>query len=416
MDKKSDENPNQINIIYYDNNYEPYFKDILYDIQEIRRLTKGTLFLTINIDELKSLLNFINRTAPDSKFFLIMNGGSSEKVIPVIRKYYMKLFIKACIYTQNKEKYQNVQISNKDFVDSICVDCKSVVQFIMNNILLIKTNHIFDYNTIINLYIYKNEFCALHKYISDYYGNKNIPIFNLKIVEDNNIYKDFFIKLNDFYEKFNNNTNSEFIINLLKEEDIFQVLNKILRQKQNNDFKLIGCYVGNIMQKIVQYGKEKNKGVSSKKNFYKGIQINPLELLEINRNKNFLITFSHFMTVTSEKSLAEFNARRYQPVQNRKNEIIFSVMINIDYSLDYKYEPSVFDLSELIQYPDQEEFIILPFTFFNLKNIKIDQNKLTVDIDMEIIGKMNNLETDIQQGKILDYDQTNHIMISKNPK
>ena len=34
---------------------------------------------------------------------------------------------------------------------------------------------------------------------------------------------------------------------------------------------------------------------------------------------------------------------------------------------------------------------------------------------MEIIGKMNNLETDIQQGKILDYDQTNHIMISKNP-
>ena len=70
MDKKSDENPNQINIIYYDNNYEPFFKDILYDIQEIRRLTKGTLFLTINIDELKSLLNFINRTAPDSKFFL----------------------------------------------------------------------------------------------------------------------------------------------------------------------------------------------------------------------------------------------------------------------------------------------------------------------------------------------------------
>ena len=71
----------------------------------------------------------------------------------------------------------------------------------------------------------------------NYYGNKNIPIFNLKIVEDNNIYKDFFIKLNDFYEKFNNNTNSEFIINLLKEEDIFKVLNKILRKKQNNDFK-----------------------------------------------------------------------------------------------------------------------------------------------------------------------------------
>ena len=167
MDKKSDENPNQINIIYYDNNYEPFFKDILYDIQEIRRLTKGTLFLTINIDELKSLLNFINRTAPDSKFFLIMNGGSSEKVIPVIRKYYMKLFIKACIYTQNKDKYQNVQINNKDFVDSICVDCKSVVQFIINNINLIKTNHIFAHNIIMNLYIYKNEFCALHKYISN---------------------------------------------------------------------------------------------------------------------------------------------------------------------------------------------------------------------------------------------------------
>ena len=340
-----------------------------------------------------------------------MNGGSSEKVIPIIRKGYMKLFVKGIIYCNSTEKYQKVHDKNKDFIFCICVNYESVISSIKGIFDGIKTNHIFDYNILMNFYTYNIQYFILHKYIADNYGNKNFPKINPKILEDNTN-KDFFIKLNEFYESFKNKTNKEFIEQFLKNENIINSLNKILMKKEENDFKNIGYFVGNLMYKIVQYGKDNNKGVSSKKNFYKGMQLNMIEILEFIKYEKFEISFSQFLRVASKKELAEFYSRRNQTLLIRKDSNVFSVIINIEYPYDYKYEPCVFDLSELMHYPDEVEFIILPFTFYKVKNMKIDYIKLNVDINLEIIGRMTNLETEIQKGKKLDYDRTNNIIIS----
>ena len=64
---------------------------------------------------------------------------------------------------------------------------------------------------------------------------------------------------------------------------------------------------------------------------------------------------------------------------NKKDNNSFSVIMKIEYQHDDGYEPSAFDLSDLSLYPDEEEFILLPFTFLYLKNFNINSDKYTYE-------------------------------------
>ena len=139
------EEKNIINIIYHDDNFISYPKEIIKDVQEIIKKTKGTLILTKNLEELKLLLSFIKKYNPKSKSVIIMNGNSSENVISFIKKNkYIDLFIKGGIYCQNIQKYEKVFNSNKDFIENLYTDRPSIVSFIKNNFDLIESNEKFE--------------------------------------------------------------------------------------------------------------------------------------------------------------------------------------------------------------------------------------------------------------------------------
>ena len=140
--------------------------------------------------------------------------------------------------------------------------------------------------------------------------------------------------------------------------------------------------------------------------FYKGMQLNIIEVLEYLKNRDNLITFPSFFTMTGKKMLAELNSKG-------SKKFMFSVLMKIEYLYDDGYEPCVYDLTVLQQYPDEEEYILLLFTFLNLKNIYFDIDKHTANIDLEIIGKQEILEKKIIKGKNIEYDKEQHIMISK---
>ena len=186
---------------------------------------------------------------------------------------------------------------------------------------------------------------------------------------------------------FKDKSNEEFIFNYLKDENVSNSVNRALKIKEKTNFEQISYFVGNLMHRIVEYGRKEKKGINSGAQLYKGMKLDTINLFEYIKNEGFVISFSNFISITSKKELAELNSERNIPLNNRKNKNLFSVMITFNYLHDEGFTPSIFDLSELIPYPDEEEFIALPFTFFHLVKVKIDESKI-VPIELsEAINK-----------------------------
>ena len=116
--------------------------------------------------------------------------------------------------------------------------------------------------------------------------------------------------------------------------------------------------------------------------------------------------------MTTNKKFIELTTRNKIDKKGKEKDT-YSVIMKIDYLYDDGFEPCVFDLRELAQYPDEEEYILIPFTFLYLKEIDIDSKKLIADIHFEIIGKSEILEFQIKNGKSIGYDKNKNIMIAK---
>lgn len=414
----SKEENNLINIIYHDENFIEYPKDIIEDCEFIKEKTKGALILTKNSDELRLLLDFIKKSSPNSKSVLIMNGYSSEKITSFIKKKgYMNLFIKGIIYSQSLDKYKAVLEKNKDFIEAICIKVDLIVPCIQKIFSSVPTNQKFDCKDIMNIYAYKFYYFSLHQSISVFYAksesidNSNFNPDLMKNIDNNK--REIYDKIYNFFNSFKDKKDDEFIYSYLKDENISNSIKQILIQRGKDDYNNISYLTGNLMYRIVNYGKTDKKGVIYGLELYKGMRLNIFDLFEFIKNENLFLSFSHFLTVTSKKELAILNSGRHQPLSDRNNKNLFSVMLHIEYLYDDAFEPCIFDLSELIPYPDDEEYIVLPFTFFQFKKIEIDEKKMNVDIKLSVIGKVKILEEDIKQGKKLFYDKDNHIMSTK---
>ena len=198
------EEKNIINIIYHDDNFISYPKEIIKDVQEIIKKTKGTLILTKNLEELKLLLSFIKKYNPKSKSVIIMNGNSSENVISFIKKNkYIDLFIKGGIYCQNIQKYEKVFNLNKDFIENLYTDRSSIVAFIKNNFDIIESNEKFECDIIMNLFSYKYDYFNIHKSIANFFTKSELidnSKFNPELIKDiKKGKKEIYFKIYNFY-------------------------------------------------------------------------------------------------------------------------------------------------------------------------------------------------------------------------
>ena len=192
-----------------------------------------------------------------------------------------------------------------------------------------------------------------------------------------------------------------------------EFLNKLLKKKDNIIFEKISYFASNLMYSFVQYGQERGKGVTYGQTFFKGKLLNIYLLLEFLKNKESLITFPYFFKFTVNKEFAELTSKRYHYENNKKDNELYSVIMKFDYVPDNRYEPSIFNLKYLMQFPEEEDYILLPFTFFKITKVKIDSSKFTAEIEFSIVGKLNILEKDIRNGKNIEYDNGKNIMIIK---
>jgi hypothetical protein len=414
-----------INIIYHDENIKYDGMSIINDCQMIQYQTKFPLILTNDIINLNLLLKNLMKNKTKSKFILIVNGASAEKTINFIKMYnYRSLFVNACIYTGNINKYLKVKYNNQDFIENIYCDCYAIINFInicFQNLKIYSER--FYINQIINDLLYRKEFSILHKELSNFYDNESKEAFisnfnNIKaFISNSNEFqegiKDRLINCFQIFSELSNKNYEEIISIFLKDNNFSTTINSLLMKKEINTYQYISYFAGNLMHCLVQYGKKKNKGVNKGTILYKGLQMNIVDLLELLKNRGLIITFPHFFSL-GQIQYAEISSKRNAPEINRKNKDIYSVILKISYLYDEYFEPSIFEIKDLATYPDEEEYIMLPFTFMILKKVIIDSNKYTSDIELQVVGKEQILEYLIKdKSKNIEYNKQKHIMAVK---
>ena len=415
-----------LNIIYHDENIKYNDMSIINDCQMIQHQTKFPLILTNDIINLNLLLKNLMKNKTKSKFILIVNGASAEKTINfIIMNYYRPLFVNACIYTANINKYLKVKYTYQDFIENIYCDCYAIINFInicFQNLKIFSER--FYINQIISFFLYKNDYSKLHKEISTFYGDESKEAF----FSNFNKIKTFISNSNEFqqgikdnlinncFQSFSelSNKNYENIIScFLKDNNFSTLINSLLMKKDINIYQYISYFVGNLMHSLVEYGKKKGKGVNKGTILYKGLQMNIVDLLEFLKNRGLMITFPHFLSMGEIQS-AEISSKRNAPEIDRKNKDYYSVILKISYLYDDYFEPNIFEIKDLASYPDEEEYIMLPFTFMKLTKIIIDSNKYTSDIELEVVGREEILEYQLKdKSKNLEYDKPKSIMIVK---
>jgi hypothetical protein len=281
----------------------------------------------------------------------------------------------------------------------------------------------FYINQIINDLLYRKEFSILHKELSNFYDNESKEAFisnfnNIKaFISNSNEFqegiKDRLINCFQIFSELSNKNYEEIISSFLKDNNFSTTINSLLMKKEINTYQYISYFAGNLMHCLVQYGKKKNKGVNKGTILYKGLQMNIVDLLEFLKNRGLIITFPHFFSL-GQIQYAEISSKRNAPEINRKNKDIYSVILKISYLYDEYFEPSIFEIKDLATYPDEEEYIMLPFTFMILKKVIIDSNKYTSDIELQVVGKEQILEYLIKdKSKNIEYNKQKHIMAVK---
>ena len=413
-----------INIIYHDENMKFQGLDIVLDCQKIQQEIKASLILTNDLLNLDILINYLIKINSKSKFFLIINGSSADNTLNFIKKKkYSHLFIKGCIYTASLDKYSKIQKKHSDIIERICIDCFSIINFIKSNAEKYKEhNEKLKIDLIMNWYSYKKEYFYLHRELSTFYGEESENVFTLNFSAFLN-----FIKSGDFsneekesllnccgiFSELNKKNYEKIIIQYLKDNNFSKIFNSLLNSKDIATYKKISYFAGNFMHCLVEYGKKAKKGINSEQIFYKGMQLPIINVLEFLKNRNLKITFPYFFSMVTNKDLVGFFSKRNIPDKERKEKGFYSVILTISYLHDDGFEPCVIDLTKLAQYPDEEEYILLPFTFLKLKNIIIDSNKLIADIELEIVGKKEILEYKLKDKKELQFDDKANIMFIK---
>ena len=206
-------------------------------------------------------------------------------------------------------------------------------------------------------------------------------IFTFDICDDIKIFKDTFtIKMHDNPKK-------------------WLFLNKI-------DFYPYQCYMFGRIIYTLYYLTNKNKICLNKNNIdlFRKEKLSFTKLLNYERVKGKIIMEPNFMVTVDDKKIAESLSK----CSYLKD--FFSVL----FIIKNNYKKAC--ISNIIEFKDKFEknYIIFPFSFFYVKDVKIDLKNYTADIYLETIEKSEILEEQIKKGKEIYYNEKENIIKIKD--
>ena len=415
----TNENKKFINILYYNEDKEHRKEK---EIKMFEENTLGTFFFCKDIKSLDYiLLEIFKQFIIDKnyKFNLIVTGTACEKVMKyLIEKDYEKCFEHICIfcYNINKNSYLK-QKFNK--ITGIYRYKRDVInEFIIK--YSDKNTKPFPVVKFITYEEYKNKYFISHQKISEFYGFLSVKSYleNMKklknlIKSDSNekklsknediLLKSFqTFKLDQDLKKLN-----EKIINEYTKQTFFGDLNRWLRNLDKYSYEEVAYFTSRFMYSLNDYALENDKYYKEdNKILFRGTRMDFSSLLAYERAIGKIILLTSFTSMSQEKEKAvKFSIKKY-------NNSKFSVLYYVTNIYKEKWISNGVDIKDVSKYKNEKEVLFQPFSFYIIKDVKIDLVNMKGEIYLQTIGKKEILEKEIQKGKHVSYNEVLNIVES----
>ena len=415
----TNENKKFINILYYNEDKEHRKEK---EIKMFEENTLGTFFFCKDIKSLDYiLLEIFKQFIIDKnyRFNLIVTGTACEKVMKyLIEKDYEKCFEHICIfcYNINKNSYLK-QKFNK--ITGIYRYKRDVInEFIIK--YSDKNTKPFPVVKFITYEEYKNKYFISHQKISEFYGFLSVKSYleNMKklknlIKSDSNekklsknediLLKSFqTFKLDQDLKKLN-----EKIINEYTKQTFFGDLNRWLRNLDKYSYEEVAYFTSRFMYSLNDYALENDKYYKEdNKILFRGTRMDFSSLLAYERAIGKIILLTSFTSMSQEKEKAvKFSIKKY-------NNSKFSVLYYVTNIYKEKWISNGVDIKDVSKYKNEKEVLFQPFSFYIIKDVKIDLVNMKGEIYLQTIGKKEILEKEIQKGKHVSYNEVLNIVES----
>ena len=392
------------NIIYYDENSNliSIYKEC--DEFEII-LNQGSFIFCRNIESLNLIKEeIIRKNKKDRRiiFNIIVTGSKCEKILNFLQEnqQFKNCIKNISIYCMNKNNYLSLK-EKYEIIEDIHIHKSTIFKYINDS----SSQEIKNY-PLIKIITYENylkKYKDIHFKISQFYGNLTKEEFEKYLKEmklSSKLIYEF--RFDDNFEKIDSLISKQYLKNTFYDE-----LDKIdiLYNSNDDSFKYFLYYTSRIKYFLDNYAKENNKYYKeNKKILYKGDKLYYSSLIKYERIKGKIILFPTFTTVYENENLANIYSGRNNSKELYKNSLKFSVIFIITNLFQNNW------ISNIINLNNEKKLLFQPFSFFRIKDVKINLNNFTADIYLETIGKVEILEEKIRLGKSIKYNEKENIM------
>lgn len=400
--KSNDENNNDTptgpetynNVLYYTENkyadYELFEKEV-----------SGAFIFVTEQKSLEYVMQYLKNENENelNKFILLISGQCCEKTLKLLNeKNYLNDFMSCILFTKN-DKY-NILMNNYSKIKGIFKTKKDIIKYFNNN-----SNQQTPYFTfkLINLKKYCDYYYKFHKRISSFYGQLSQNLFerNIALVKKylESLKQDNQEQLLEALNVFQNGTKGKIgIIKGYTGNSFYEDFNKWLYRLDPSAIDQTGYFLSGLSYSLNLYGEEANKNVNEEITLYRGLSLTYINILPYKNNIGNIITFPSFLSTTTNFSIAE----NFSYLNLKENQ--FRVIMTIKYKRKNNWLPNAVNVDDISLCQGEEERLFHTYSFFKIKNVKIDIENKYAGIELDTVGKTCIFEEEYNKKKKIRYN------------
>ena len=416
------------NIIYYDENIN-FLNSINKDSDLFERATPGAFILCTSLDSLELVKKEIVKQVKKNKkmtFNLITTGSKCETIIDFLNNNadFKNCIKKICVYCMNIGKWGYLK-DKYEIVHKVVTTQSEVIKFI--NEYSLEEIKPYSMTKLLTYEDYKSKYKERHITISMFYGDLTIDQYKKNIEKMKSLInteaksKELTRNANDIltgFLTFDLNKDLETLDKLIIKEytknTFYGDLNKWLMNKMN-DYEPIAYFTARLMYSLNKYAKKNHKYCTeNKKEVHRGVKMTYSDLLPYVRAKGKIILLSGFTSTSQNEAFAKRWAERENTQALYKANLRFSVVFKITNFCNKDWISNGIDVMKESQFKNEKEILYQPFSFYYVRDVRIDNKNYLADIDLDTIGKTEILEEKIREGKEIEFNPKLKIMQVKS--